>query len=502
MINRPTGTASGHVLVAGVTVAGGTGVTVTPPAGWTLVRRTDNSTNVSLVTYVKVAGAGEPASYTWTLSPSVRAAGGILRFTGVNTTSPVDVSAGQSSTDTTSPFRVTAPTMSTTSAADALVGFYAVGTGTTFSANSAFTEQLDARNSNVSGPSVQGAVGTQQTAGARGSSFATAGAGGQMAAQHIALRPTGASVYGTAYPVDLDKWIPIGFTGIDTDAPAQAWNEAYSDGHGAVASTTHIVSAINCFNSPGGTGTNLTTPVAMAAAYLQAYGRPHVKWGILLETDGQPSYGNTGDPGNYTCASAMAAATAAKAITNADGSHVELFTVGFGLDGGNDVDCPDTSGAWRAVNVTSLLAQMASTSYAPRPDGVASGCVTGENADGDHFFCQPRTEDLTTVFQQVATQLAGIRTHLIALNPPPIVTAVSPANGLARGGTSITLTGKYFTGATSVKVGATSVAFTVVSDTSITLTTPAGTVGSSVDIVVTSPGGTSPPNAGDRFTYN
>ncbi len=502
VINRPTGTASGHVLVAGITVAGGTGVTVTPPAGWTLVRRTDNSTNVSLVTYVKVAGASETASYTWIFSPSVRAAGGILRYTGVNTTSPVDVSAGQSSTDTISPFRVTAPTMSTTSDAEALVGFYAVGTGTTYSANSLFTEQLDVRNSNALGPSVQGAVGTQATTGATGTSYATSGSGGQMVAQHIALRPTGAAVYGTAYPLDLDKWIPVGFTGIDTDTPAQAWNEAYSDGHGVIASTTHIVSAINCFNNPGGTGTNLATPVAMAAAYLQAYGRPNVTWGILLETDGQPSYSNTGDPGNYTCASAMAEATAAKAITNAGGSHIELFTVGFGLDGANDVDCPDTSGAWQSVNVTSLLAQMATTSYAPRPDGVNSGCVPAENSDGDHFFCQPRAEDLTTVFQQVATELAGIRTHLIALNPSPVVTGVSPATGLARGGTVITLTGKYFTGATTVKVGATSVSFTVVNDTTIQLTTPAGTAGAVVDVIVTSPGGTSPAHAGDLFTYS
>ncbi len=502
VVNRPTGTSSGHVLLAGVTVAGGTGVTVTPPSGWTLVRRTDNSTNLSLITYVRVAGASEPASYTWTLSPSSRAAGSILRFTGVNTTSPIDVSAGQSTTNNSHPYRVVAPTMSTTGDAEALAGFYAVGAGTTFSNNSLLTDEVDVRNTNASGPSLRGADGIQATTGATGTSYATAGAGGQMVAQHIALRPTGASVYGTAYPLDLDKWIPVGFTGTDTNTPAQAWDEAYSDGHGLVAPTTHIVSAINCFDNPGGTGTNLATPVAMAAAYLQAYGRPHAKWGILLETDGQPSYSNTGDPDNYTCAAAMTAATSAKAITNGDGSHIDLFTVGFGLDGANDVDCPDTSGAWRAVNVTSLLAQMATTTYAPRPDGVNSGCVSAENSDGDHFFCQPRTDDLTSVFQQVATQLAGIRTHLIALNPSPVVTGVSPATGPARGGTLITLTGKYFTGATTVKVGATSVAFTLVNDTTIRITTPAGTAGAVVDVIVTSPGGTSPAHAGDHFAYS
>lgn len=66
----------------------------------------------------------------------------------------------------------------------------------------------------------------------------------------------------------------------------------------------------------------------------------------------------------------------------------------------------------------------------------------------------------------------------------------------------ITLTGKYFTGATTVKVGATSVSFTVVNDTTIQLTTLAGTAGAVVDVIVTSPGGTSPAHAGDLFTYS
>jgi hypothetical protein len=239
----------------------------------------------------------------------------------------------------------------------------------------------------------------------------------------------------------------------------------------------------------------------MAAQYLQAYGRPNVTWGILLETDGQPSYSSTGDPGNYTCQSAVTEATAAKAITNAAGAHIQLFTVGFGLDGANDVDCPDGSGTYSGKNATKALADMATDDLAPQPNGIASGCVPAENTDFDHFFCEPKTSDLTSVFQTVATTLSGARTHLVQLNPPPSIYSIGPTSGTHTGGTTVMITGKYFTGSTSVTFGGASAAFTVLSDTSIRVTSPAGTTGNTIHVVVTNGGGSSPPVSGDRFTY-
>ena len=53
--------------------------TITPPAGWTLVRREDNAsgnTN-SLALYQRVASDAEPADYTWTFSSSTGHAAGI-----------------------------------------------------------------------------------------------------------------------------------------------------------------------------------------------------------------------------------------------------------------------------------------------------------------------------------------------------------------------------------------------------------------------------------------
>jgi hypothetical protein len=92
----------------------------------------------------------------------------------------------------------------------------------------------------------------------------------------------------------------------------------------------------------------------------------------------------------------------------------------------------------------------------------------------------------------------------ITTGPPPsapAVTGVSPSSGPTTGGTSVTITGTSFTGASAVTFGTTAAtAFTVNSDTSITATAPAGPAGP-VDVLVTAAGGTSGPSSGDQYTY-
>jgi alpha-tubulin suppressor-like RCC1 family protein len=85
--------------------------------------------------------------------------------------------------------------------------------------------------------------------------------------------------------------------------------------------------------------------------------------------------------------------------------------------------------------------------------------------------------------------------------PPPTVTKVKPNKGPAAGGTSSTITGTDFTGATSVSFGALPASsFTVNSPTSISAIAPAGTAGAT-DITVTTASGTSALNLYDVFKY-
>ena len=82
----------------------------------------------------------------------------------------------------------------------------------------------------------------------------------------------------------------------------------------------------------------------------------------------------------------------------------------------------------------------------------------------------------------------------------PMVIGVSPSSGPPAGGTTLTITGTGFTGATAVDFGATAASsFTVNSDTQITATDPAGS--GTVDVTVVTPGGSSSTSSANQFAY-
>ena len=83
----------------------------------------------------------------------------------------------------------------------------------------------------------------------------------------------------------------------------------------------------------------------------------------------------------------------------------------------------------------------------------------------------------------------------------PAVTGVSPTSGTTAGGTTVTITGSGFTGATKVLFGAVAAtSFTSVSSTKITAVSPPQAPGFH-NIYVTTPAGTSAQSAADEFTY-
>lgn len=89
-IPRPAGTVQGDLLVSCLALNGG-GVTGSGvPAGWTLIAAVPGVTNPKVFGYYRVAGASEPATYTWTLSSVVANSGGIARYSGVDPVQPLD----------------------------------------------------------------------------------------------------------------------------------------------------------------------------------------------------------------------------------------------------------------------------------------------------------------------------------------------------------------------------------------------------------------------------
>lgn len=95
----PAGVTAGEFLVAAVATSDN--ATLTIPSGWTTIPGSDvldASGPISCHGYYRVATAAEPASYTWSGITGTRTSGIMQRFSGVDTTTPLDTTAGTVST--------------------------------------------------------------------------------------------------------------------------------------------------------------------------------------------------------------------------------------------------------------------------------------------------------------------------------------------------------------------------------------------------------------------
>jgi hypothetical protein len=218
-VTKPSDVAAGDLMLASIAIHDGNTVTVTPPAGWTEVLRTDNDTNVGIATYEKIASASEPANYTRVLSPQTRAQGGITRYSGVDPSNPIDVKAGNTGRSTIA----TTSSITTAAANDEIVAVYALHVGSAnfagdfFSVPTGMTEKYDSSFTNA-GPTIASFEATQASSSVVGSKSSTiSGNPNQQrdwAAQTIALRmhnpqsisfDSGAIGGDTGYLVDVDS---------------------------------------------------------------------------------------------------------------------------------------------------------------------------------------------------------------------------------------------------------------------------------------------------------
>lgn len=87
------GAEDGDLLVANVSFDGGSGVTITPPDGWTLARRLDAASDFGLAVYYRVAD-NEPGTWIWDMGASVQCAGAVAAYTNRDIWSPVEGDAG------------------------------------------------------------------------------------------------------------------------------------------------------------------------------------------------------------------------------------------------------------------------------------------------------------------------------------------------------------------------------------------------------------------------
>ncbi|MGQ0510092.1 MAG: DUF6701 domain-containing protein [Betaproteobacteria bacterium] len=277
-INVPAATLAGDVMVASVTFRPCSGTSgaacttsVTPPAGWTLVNSvTDQTTGGGtggfgnrLFVYQRVATGSEPANYAWSFGGALvhaGAVGGIISFSGVDTSNPVVVEGGQT---TASSVNHAAPSIDTGSVTDTmLVSTHSANSSTLWTPPVGMTERVDAASlavTNDLGLAVEMNHELRAAAGltgARSAGWTAPPAADGGIAHMLALRP-GFSHYAVTYPSG---------SSFATCEPALVRITAHSTAHGAVAPPAGTVLTINTSTADGvwlsplvtGTGANWT----------------------------------------------------------------------------------------------------------------------------------------------------------------------------------------------------------------------------------------------------
>ncbi|MGI8683605.1 MAG: LamG-like jellyroll fold domain-containing protein [Acidimicrobiales bacterium] len=192
-IQVPTTKQVGDVLVAQVSVAGGTGTTVATPAGWTAVdpagNANANGTNLRQAVFRHVVAPGDPTTVIFTLSSAQKASGGMAAYGGVDTANPVDAWAVATGTSTS----VTAPSVTTTRADTRLAVLDGHKTDTALSRNPPAMAQLwNAASTDGTASTRTRSVGFDQAVpatGATGTRTATAAASVAWVGHTVALRP-------------------------------------------------------------------------------------------------------------------------------------------------------------------------------------------------------------------------------------------------------------------------------------------------------------------------
>jgi hypothetical protein len=170
----PSSTVSGNFLLANLTFNGGSEVAVTDvPYGWTLVERTNNDVNVTMLSYYKIATSSGTDTNVWKVAKKTTGEGAISRYTDVDTVNPIAASSTNSGFGT---LATTSPVM-TTAANQIVVSLFGTTVGRNshapyFSAVAGTTERYN-RNNDPFGPSTASIDHIQATSGSVGVATST-----------------------------------------------------------------------------------------------------------------------------------------------------------------------------------------------------------------------------------------------------------------------------------------------------------------------------------------
>jgi RHS repeat-associated protein len=413
-ITKPSGVAANDVLIGSVAVTPSS-ATITPPADWTLVRRTDNAgpTANSLAVYYKVATGSEPASYAWTTSGASFTVGGVQAFSGVDSATPIDIENGQT---TPSSLTHSTPNLTTTVANTMVVTSHGFASSRTWTPPSGMTESFDrpSGSNNATGLSIEGNRVLQPLAAATGTKTATAAGYADAGNAHLlALRPA---------KVNLTISTPAGTVSGDVLIAAVGFNNS-----GAAITPPSGWTLVRRMNNSATTANGLAVYRRTAVA---------------------------GEPASHAFAVAGGAFLVGgiQAFSGVDTANPIDVENGQSTVSGTNHDTPSvTTATANAMLVTAHTFASAST-WTPqagltegfdRPSGANS--ATGQSIAGNYQL--QALAGATGAKHSTAAGNADVgNTHILALrrfvpNVPPTVSLTSPANGATfTAPASITLT--------------------------------------------------------------
>lgn len=189
VITKPSSVVATNTLVALLDYGTVTTLSYTPPTGWAS-HGSQFIHDVGLFIFTKTATGSEPSTYTFVLSASaIPRAGAILQFSGVTTSTPVDVKAFKGTTTTT--YTWTRPT--TSHATEMLVLGVGSFTGGTFSTPSGTT----AREAANSGFATIASFSALQASAGETAAYTSTGTHSTGNTVILALNPTGAAASNT-----------------------------------------------------------------------------------------------------------------------------------------------------------------------------------------------------------------------------------------------------------------------------------------------------------------
>ena len=189
-VNKPSGTQEGDLLIACYTTDGSHTLSA-PDSSWTLLvggRGNSSDNTPSFGVWYKIATASENSSYTFDCGRNESHYVVLLRYTGHDSSSPINASAIANSTGSYYP---TAPTITTT-IDDCIIlrVFGADDDDTPYSVPSGYTERYNGVSSTGYGTcGGAGADAVQSSAGSTGTAFFTTNASEEWMAATIAIAP-------------------------------------------------------------------------------------------------------------------------------------------------------------------------------------------------------------------------------------------------------------------------------------------------------------------------